>query len=177
MFRLPSNPIVWLLPLLALDGGCAGYQLGSYTLYRPDIKTVHVPVFQSDSLRRNLGERLTEAVAKEIELRTPYKVVQSTKADSVLVGRIVLDEKRALVENSFGDLRAVEIGMHVALTWTDRRGNLIGTESSIPISDVTLSINQTASFVPEAGQSMATAQQEAIGKLARQIVSQMESPW
>src|SRR5687768_8924245 len=64
--------------------GCAGYQLGQRSLYRPDIRTVHVPVVQSDSYRRYLGERLTEAVVKQIELKTPYKVVGSDSADSVL---------------------------------------------------------------------------------------------
>ena len=44
----------------ALFVGCAGYQVGHRSLYRPDIRTVHVPVVQSDSFRRYLGERLTE---------------------------------------------------------------------------------------------------------------------
>ncbi len=43
--------------------GCAGYRLGTQTLYRRDIHTVYVPVFESDSFRSQLGERLTEAVA------------------------------------------------------------------------------------------------------------------
>ena len=76
--------------------GCAGYQLGQRSLYRPDIRTVHVPVVQSDSYRRYLGERLTEAVVKEIELRTPYKVVDSESADSVLNVRLVSESKRIL---------------------------------------------------------------------------------
>src|SRR5437868_12374198 len=73
----------------ALLLGCAGYQIGNRALYRPDIRTVHVPMIQSDSYRRYLGERLTEAVVKEIELRTPYKVVDADSADSVLTVRLV----------------------------------------------------------------------------------------
>src|SRR5690242_14757887 len=71
--------------------GCAGYQLGNRALYRPDIRTVHVPVVQSDSYRRYLGERLTEAIVKEVELRTPYKVVDEASADSVLTVKLVSD--------------------------------------------------------------------------------------
>ena len=41
----------------------------------PDVSTVYVPMIESGSYRRDLGERLTEAVAKQIELKTPYKVV------------------------------------------------------------------------------------------------------
>ena len=62
------------LVLLAGLGGCAGYQFGSQSLFNtPDIETVHVPVFQSSSFRRDLGEQLTEAVVKEIEKRTPVQ--------------------------------------------------------------------------------------------------------
>ena len=55
----------FLLPLLFC--GCAAYQIGNQSLYPLEIHTVAVPVFQSNSFRRNLGERLTEAVVKEIE--------------------------------------------------------------------------------------------------------------
>ena len=48
-------------------GGCRAYQLGSTGLYRPDIRTVHVDIFTSDSYRKFLGQRLTEAVVKQIE--------------------------------------------------------------------------------------------------------------
>ena len=81
----------FLLPLLFC--GCAGYQIGNQSLYPLEIHTVYVPMFQSNSFRRNLGERLTEAVVKEIEKRTPYKVVSDPNADSVLTGRIVAETR------------------------------------------------------------------------------------
>ena len=67
-----------------LLAGCASYQVGSESLYAPDVATVYVPMIESDSYRRDLGERLTEAVIKEIELKTPYKVVGTPDADSIL---------------------------------------------------------------------------------------------
>ena len=45
-----------------LLAGCAGYQVGTDSLYAPDVATVYVPMIESDSYRRDLGERLTEAV-------------------------------------------------------------------------------------------------------------------
>src|SRR5687767_14906756 len=92
-----------LLFVLGL-GGCAGYQLGNGTLYRTDIRTVYVPMFESDSFRRNLGERLTEAVVKEIENKTPYKVLSDPgAADSVLRGHLVSERKAVLAENRFDE--------------------------------------------------------------------------
>src|SRR3954469_8742412 len=88
--------------------GCAGYQIGNRALYRPDIRTVHVPVIQSESYRRYLGERLTEEVVKQIELRTPYKVVGPDAADSVLTVRLVSEAKRVLANNRFSEPRDIE---------------------------------------------------------------------
>ena len=40
-----------------------------------------------------------------------------------------------------------------------------------------VNLGQQANFVPEGGQSLVTGQQEAIKKLAQQIVGQMELAW
>lgn len=159
-----------------LHAGCAGYQVGNDTLFRPDIRTVYVPIFQSSSFRRQLGERLTEAVVKRIERTTPYKVVHTPNADSVLTGRIVSDTKRIITEDAFDEGRDVEVALRVEVSWTDRAGRLIGDGFAQPLAPV-LFIGGTGHFVPEAGQSLATAQRNAIDRLAKQIVEQMEMPW
>lgn len=163
--------------LLALMAGCAGYRVGAASLYPPDIHTVYVPVFESDSFRRYLGERLTEAVVKEIELKTPYKVVDSPQADSILYGRIVNDTKRVIVENRFDQPRETEVNMVVQVGWVDRKGDLVGTQTSVPLPPAMAEIGQSGMLVPEFGQSVATAQQESIQRLAEQIVALMEMPW
>jgi hypothetical protein len=163
--------------LLVVFPGCAGYQLGQRSLYRPDIRTVHVPVIQSDSYRRYLGERLTEAVVKEIELRTPYKVVDSASADSVLSVRLVSDSKKILANNRFSEPRDIESDFFVQASWIDRRGDLIMSHDDIPAAPLLVNLGQQTNFVPEGGQSLVTSQQEAIQKLAQQIVGQMELAW
>lgn len=162
---------------LCLPVGCAGYHIGAETLYPPDIRTVYVPIFESSSLRRNLGERLTEAVKKKIEQYTPYKLADSlANADSVLSGRIVGETKRVLVENPFDDAREVEVNFRVAVSWVNRRRQSIHPTQAIPIPPEVL-ISQSATLVPEVGQSIATAHQAAIDQLANQIVALMEVPW
>lgn len=158
-------------------GGCAGYQIGNRTLYRCDIRTVHVPVFRSDSLRRYLGERLTEAVVKRIESETPMKVVGRDEADSILSGRIVSERKKVLSETKYDDPRDLEVDFFAQVTWVDRRGDLITGPLNMPIEPQLMSISQSANFLPEGGQSIATAHQLAISRLADQIVGQMESAW
>ena len=156
--------------------GCTGYQLGNQTLFRPDIRTVHVPIVQSESFRRGLGERLTEAIVKEIELRTPYKVVDASNADSIFRARLVDEHKRVIAENQFDEARDIETLMILEVSWLDRQGQQLIQRTEIPL-DEGIYITQSASFVPEGGQSLVTAQQEVIQKIASQIVAQMELPW
>jgi hypothetical protein len=156
--------------------GCAGYNIGPDAMFPNDVRTVYVPIFESDSLRRNLGEWLTEAVKKEIERRTPYKVVNSPNADSVLSGRIVSDNKRVVVETRNDDPRETEITMNVLVRWVNRRGHTVGENGAVNLPPEVL-VTAAASTLPEVGQSITTAQQEAIQRLAVQIVELMETPW
>ncbi len=160
-----------------LAGGCAGYQLGNRTLYPADVRTVHVPIFASDSFRRNLGERLTEAVVKEIERTTPYKVVGAAHADSVLEGRITGVTKRVVAENRFDDPRQLELDFAVNVSWSDHRNRSLCDPRTIELPAELTIVGAAASIVPEVGQSVVTAQQQAIERLATQIVSMMEAPW
>lgn len=158
--------------------GCAGYQVGAGSLYAPDVTTVYVPMIESDSYRRDLGERLTEAVVKEIELKTPYKVVNTPDADSVLSARFVRDARRVLAENAFDDPRVYENELRAEVTWINRRRLAIVPMQTLAVpADLRVPINQNSNLIPEVGQSVASQQQQAIERLAQQIVSTMEAPW
>lgn len=157
--------------------GCASYRVGNQTLYAPDVRTVYVPMIETTSFRRDLGERLTEAVVKEIELKTPFKVVGSPDADSILSVRMVSDTKRVTIENQNDDPRALEIAMAVEITWLNRRRAPIRLPTTLALPPEMLAVNNIATLIPEAGQSVATAQQQSLTRLAQQIVSTMEEPW
>jgi len=166
--------------LLALAGGCAGYRFGNNTLYAPNVRTVYVPMIQSDSFRTtpsiDIGERLTEAVCKEIEKRTPFKVVSSPDADSVLTARVVADTKRMVVESPTDQSRLVEMNFQVLVTWADRGGAVLAS-GGVPMPATSVDVGQSAMLVPEFGRSIASTQQEMIVKMAQQIVGLMEEPW
>ena len=174
-----SHAVSLLLSFLLFlqASGCASYRVGSASLYAPDVSTVYVPMIVSDSFRRDLGERLTEAVVKEINLKTPFKVVGTPDADSILSVRLVGDTKRVIIENRNDDPRSVELGRVVEVTWLNRRRNPGCMPRTIDLPPELMLIAQTATFVPEAGQSTVTAGQQAIERLAQQIVSTMEEPW
>jgi lipopolysaccharide assembly LptE-like protein len=162
---------------VSLLSGCIGYQVGTGSLYAPDVATVYVPMIDSDSYRRDLGERLTEAVVKEIELKTPYKVVSDPNADSILSARLIKDTRRTLIENAFDDPRVSETEIVCEVTWLNRRRIPVGPPQCVPLPPELVGMNATANIITEAGQTVATAQQQAIQRLAQQIVSTMEAPW
>ncbi|HVX63169.1 MAG TPA: LptE family protein [Pirellulales bacterium] len=162
---------------LAAAWGCAGYHVGARTLYPPDIHTVYVPTIESNSYRRSLGEWLTEAVAKRIEQVTPFKVVGTPEADSVLSCRIVTDRKMMAMESPTDEGRELQLTWQVSVEWVDRQGDLVKPAQQIPAPQSLNTIEDTASLFPELGSSVVSAQQTAIERLARQIVSMMEAPW
>ena len=169
-----------LVAAILLCSGCAGYRFGNNTLDAPKVRTVYVPVFQADSYRVtpgiDLGERLTEAVCKEIEKRTPFKVVGTPDADSVLTGRIVADTKRMVVESPTDQSRQVEMNIQVLVTWADRGGSVLAS-GGVPLPAASVDVGQAAMLVPEYGRSVVSTQQEGIVKMAQQIVGLMEEPW
>lgn len=157
--------------------GCAGYRMGAASLYPPDVHTVYVPQFESDSFRRYLGQMLTEAVSKKITDKTPYQVVGTPNADSVLTGRITYDTKWVVVESATDEPRDSQFQLRVEVNWVDRRGDMIQYMEPIKLPDSLARIALSSDIVPEDGQSNVTAEQDVIDQVAEQIVSLMEAPW
>jgi hypothetical protein len=158
---------ICLASMVWLVSGCATYHIGNQYLFRNDIRTVHVAIFESDSFRRFLGQRLTEAVIKEIELSTPLVITEPQLANSFLRGKILNDIKNPRGETINDDLRVLDTVWQIEVTWTDRAG--------VPLMQrQVVTINREAVLIPEGGQSLSTSQQNLIDQFARDIVNQME---
>lgn len=169
--------IVCLGAMLSLLVGCAGYRLGNQVLYPAHIRTVYVPIVESTSFRRNQGEWLTEAVCKQIEAVTPYKVVDSDGADSTLIIRIVEEGKRLLIQSRSGDPLEVQTRLRVEVSWLDHQGALMRQCDTIPVPPEITDVMTTGNVIPETGQSVTTAYERAIERMATEIVGLMEAPW
>lgn len=165
-----------LLSMLSLTAvsGC-GYMLGTPTYQ--GVRTVHVPVFTNTSFRRNIDYLLTEAVQKEIRTRGGYRLDDAETADTILRGRIVEIRKNPLSETRFDDPREIQLMVGAEVTWVDRRSGQILQQRTFPLGSTLSQSVSNASFAPEVGQSLATAQQESASRLAAQIADMMEIPW
>lgn len=163
--------------ILVGASGCVGYRYGTRSLFDPTIRSVHVPVIRSESLRPGLDVLLTEAIVKEIEARSHMKVVDAAYADSVLSGTIGPLQKIVVAENAFDEPRETSLTFMLRMSWTDRYGRQRLQAAQVPIPGVMVNITQRDNLIAEAGQSMATSQADAIARLAQQVVGQMEMGW
>lgn len=165
--------------LLALTGmsavsGC-GYTVGAP--YATDIRTVHVPTFQCSDYRRGYELQLTEAVQKQIQLRTPYRLTKEPGADTRLTGRIVSIDKRVPNQNKYDDPRELELSIGIEVKWEDLRTGQVINQQTVPLAGNAAQLLGNSTFAPETGQSLATGTQDTVNNLARQIVGLMEVPW
>jgi Lipopolysaccharide-assembly len=174
----PSFIVLCLLPAACcvLLSGCRSYQFGNASLFPPDISTVYVPIVESKSFRPDLGEALTEAICKQIEKETPYKVVGNPNADSILTVKLMADTKRVIDRNSFDEARSTEVNYQVQVTWISRKGNPI-YNGAVPLPPQFVGLDQSAAYIPEYGQSYTTSEYQVVQKLAMEIVGLMEKPW
>src|SRR5439155_10038104 len=86
--------------------------------YDPDIRTVYVPIFQNVTFARGLEFELTSAVIREIEAKTPIKVVDCrANADTELIGKILSTTKGVITLNQLGEVRDAQATMGVELVW------------------------------------------------------------
>jgi hypothetical protein len=173
MRNVRSSPVVVLLglTLATLGPGCKILGYSSKPPYNTQIKTVYVPVFKSVTFRRDINLMLTELVQKEIERRSPYKVVGKPEdADTTLEGTVNFSDKNVILENPYFLPRQLTTTMVVMVTWTDNKAE----EKKPPNPAV---VAETFNFYPEIGETTQTAYYRTCEKLAIQIVNMMEEPW
>jgi Lipopolysaccharide-assembly len=166
--RLDRGCILACLTVVLLQAvGC------SYSTERPfrdDIQTVSVEMFHTKDFRREFEFNLTEALAKRVELDTPYRVASRERADSVISGEIIQIEQRTLGNDFDTDLpREMGATFVVRWRWKDLRTGEI-------IRDYPRFVH-TTTYIPPVGESINTSRVRGIDRLAERMVEAMEKPW
>ncbi len=153
------------------------YRIGAHTLFAADVHTVYVPIFQSDVVDSDMAERLTEAVCKRIEAKSPYKVVGTPLADSVLEGKIVRKTTSVTIRNGYGDPRQMTKTLSVEIRWKDSRNRDLRPFDDVSWNEGAGTAIASSYMMAEIGQSELTADQRQIELIAAEIVGMMEVPW
>lgn len=161
-----------LIVLLVTAAGCGPYTMESQ--YRSDVKTVFVPIWTRGEqvYRRELEERLTEALVKRIELDTPYKVTTRAKADTELSGRIDRIEQSVLSKNpETGMPRELELTCELSFTWKDlRTGKVLVEHKNFRIADTYITHQPL-------GEDFFQGSEAVVNRIAQRVVETMEAEW
>ena len=172
---------VVLTSALLLLGGCgyqaagigdpdpkSGYQWKS--LYREDVQSVAVPVFANRTYRRGLESDLTTSVIQQIEEHSPYKVVPTDRADTILEGVITSADTTTLSDNVYTGLpQEQSYNVTVSFTWKNLRTGQIYTQRR--------NFDQHTSYFPTLGEDISVGAKDAVQRLATDIVHEMQADW
>jgi len=152
--------------------GCApwaGYS--QKTLFPEDVDTIYLKMFDNRTFWRNMEYDLTDALAKRIEARTPYKIVSDPdSADTVMTGQITSVSQGVLMtDRDTGNSVEQELILRAVVSWKNyKTGALLADNETVVAS---------ASYSTALQQHEAYGSKLATNRLAVRIVELMENRW
>jgi hypothetical protein len=169
-----------LLPLLIalaspILAGCAtdptrGY---AFTSAHPaHVHSIAVQIFQNETFTRGIEIDLSDALVKEIQRATPYRVVTTGDAQTVLTGTITRSRLQQLtVARTTGMGEEIAVDLYVDFEWRDartgepliRRENLRAVEVFVPARPT--------------NERLELGQHAAVQEMARAIIAEMRASW
>jgi hypothetical protein len=161
-----------LLALVVAAVGLSGCGYTPRTTFPAGVRSIHVPIFKNRSFYQGAEFDLTEALTKEIERRTPYKVVSTGGADTELTGGINSIEQVRLSQVKQGGLpEEMELRVNVNFVWKNSRTGEVIRERS--------GIETVGRYIPNraVGETYSIGQHEAVDRMAQQIVAAMRGDW
>lgn len=176
LFRISKFDIrIYLIAAVCLAlCGCAemsGYS--NESLFPEDVGSVYVEMFDNRSFRRGIEYELTDALAKRIEVETPYKIISNRdRADTVISGQIMSIGQSVLTsERETGRALEIEVELQALVNWKNlKTGELL-------IDNKSVSASASYSGLQTINQDFGYASVLAANNLARRIVELMEKQW
>ncbi|MBL8765114.1 MAG: hypothetical protein JNM07_12685 [Phycisphaerae bacterium] len=154
--------------------GCASDPSRGYSFAgsRPaGVTTVAVPIFANGTFAHGLEVDLTDAIIKEIQSTTDWRVVPGD-ASTTLSGTITRATQRTLSSTRLGGLtQDMAVVLTVDFMWKDNRsGRTLAARKDFTATD---------SFVParRVGEPIEVGQHGAVQEMARDIVAELRSNW
>ena len=155
--------------------GCASNPSEGYAAASPypsAYRSVALPIFRNDSQMRGFERDLADALVKQVEQSTPYKVRSEASADTVLRGTITsIDLIQLSKDPSTGLANEMMLRIRVNFEWVDlKSGERIVARDAVESSAV---------FVPSypAREPIELGRFSAVEQLARDLVAAMQSRW
>ena len=148
--------------LLSLTG--CGYHAGA--LIPPDVKSIHVAIFDNHSFRHEIEIPLSRAIKNEVARRTYLEIKPAGTAGSILTGAITRVDSSVATHDANDQVATQQVTVHVRFEWR-RRGSRETIASSADLSS-------GSQLIVSRGESQSTATEESFRDLAELIVERMQ---
>ncbi|MSR69537.1 MAG: hypothetical protein EXS17_04245 [Phycisphaerales bacterium] len=173
--RMLRCAVLATLLLGLTHAGCSTDSDSSYTsggLYSMKYRTVALPIFKNSSQDRAVPLQLANALVKEVESSTPYKVTSEGRADTVLRGTITRVDLQNLSQSlATGLTEEMAFKVTVDFEWIDMRtGKPIVARTGFQSSAVFVA------SLPN-NQPIDLGRFAVTGQMARDIVASLQGEW
>lgn len=155
--------------------GCASNARDGYAaadLYPTKYRSIALPVFRNQTPMRGFERDLADALVKQVESSTPYKVRSNAAADTELRGTLTsIDLVQLSKSPSTGLANEMMVRVRADFEWVDlRTGERIAAKSGV---------ESAALFVPSypSREPLELGRFVAVEQLARDLVAAMQSDW
>ena len=167
-------PILGFL-VAALLAACVSNPRDGYafaTTYDTEISTIHISGFGNDTFHRDLEFLLTDALVKEVQRSTPWRVTSAEYAQTTLSGTIVEARMTPLsTARTSGLVQELAVILTIDYEWKDNRtGEVLVARRSFTASEP---------FIPSlgVGDRIEAGQNAVIDELSREVVDSLRSGW
>ena len=174
MKRFTILSVFLLCGAAVFTGGCGQGGLCGYTqgwTYPENIQSVYVEMFDSKSFRRDYEYELTNAICKQLEVQTPYKIISDRNcADSILYGYIdAIGSSVIATERETGRALEQEARIYVVYSWKNlKTGELLVDNKRV---------FGVSSFSEYQEQDFDYAASAAVNRAAEKVVEKMQNSW
>jgi outer membrane lipopolysaccharide assembly protein LptE/RlpB len=121
-------PALFVMAVSLAGSGC-GYHTVGHTVQLPqNIRTIAIPGFVSHSETFRVEQVLTEAVVREFNTRTKFRIVheERAEADAILKGTVLSASAAPLAyDTTTGRAASALVTVSMQVTLTDRNGKVI----------------------------------------------------
>ncbi|HVB32918.1 MAG TPA: LptE family protein [Patescibacteria group bacterium] len=171
--RIGRRPLARLLPAVPLAlalAGCGYHVAGRHTDLPKTWHTIAVPIFANHTLHYRIEQIFTQAVVRELEARTAYRIVPNpAQADAVLLGQVTsIHAVPVLFDAATGRATTMLVTVQAKVRLEDRAsGKILYRNDKLVFRDeYELSTNPQSFFEEE---------DPALGRMARDFASRVVS--
>jgi hypothetical protein len=158
------------LALVLASVGCGYHVVGRNSLLPKSWHSIAVPVFVNHTMRYRLEQRFTQAVVRELESRTTYRVVPDpSHADAVLHGEMTsIEAVPVLFDSTTGRATTMLVTVQLKVNLEDRAtGKSVYKNDKFVFRDEYELTTDPKSFFEE--------EDPALGRMARDFASTLVS--